>query len=431
LALVAIALAAPARADDQGPNRTSEASPGPQEVPSRGEATVDGSVTTLLAGHADPRDGRIYTVVPAYALLDVLADLHAPFVEDLRIKLSGWGNAMLGDPSWNANDGRATGDLDLGYAEGKLLHRRVTIRLGRQLLVGGAARTTQMDGASATLQLWRGIGVTGYGGAPVTPRFGTSRGDALAGGRLFWRRSYNTEVGASFIHVLGEGRVARQDAALDARWAPLRGLTLTGYGLFSLRELRLAEASAAASWQPIPMLQIAADYRRTAPDLFVPLTSIFSVFSQETRDEVGGSVWARPAARLRLDGDYHFIVDEAGFGHRGGGRAQLVAGPATLGAEARVVRLPQNGYVQLRAYGMERLDAWLFTLDADTYLLEQPIHGQTVSVTAAATVGWDFKPGWRAVVTGIADVTPLVERRFECLAKLVYNHTFRLRESKP
>ncbi|MGZ3235685.1 MAG: hypothetical protein ACXU7O_13400, partial [Croceibacterium sp.] len=39
--------------------------------PAAGE-TIDATAMTLLSGHADPRDGKIYTVVPAYQSLSLL-----------------------------------------------------------------------------------------------------------------------------------------------------------------------------------------------------------------------------------------------------------------------------------------------------------------------------------------------------------------------
>lgn len=422
-ALLALGLATPARAD-----------------------TIDATVTTLLAGHEDPRDGKIYTVVPAYETVALTAELEAPYLDQLRLVMSGWGNLAFGDPV----DGKlATGDLDIGFVEAKAL-KRITLRLGRQLAVGGAARNTQFDGATLEVRMWHGLALTAYGGAPVTPRFGTSHGDALAGGRLYYRHAMDTEVGVSAIQVVGVGRIARQDVAVDGRWAPHRTLSFTGYADWSLVELRLAEANVAGNWQPLRQLQISCDYRRVAPDLFLPLNSIFSVFSQETRDELGGSVFAHPLPALRLYGDYHAVNDASGWGHRGGGKLTLTVGRdggTLLGAEGRVLRLPlagygaarqsalasgSDGYWQARLFGSQRLPGKLFvTLDGDTYFLEQPINGQSYSFTAAGTLGWDFAPAWRTVVTGIADITPFVDHRFEFLAKLIYNHTFHFHEARP
>src|SRR4051812_13295140 len=104
--------------------------------------TVDGTLTTLLAGRQDPRDGKIYTVVPVYQSLSLFVeDLRLGRVDDLRLVVSGWGEVAFGDPRENA----ATGDLDVAFVEGRLLDRRLSIRLGRQLIFAGAARALQLD----------------------------------------------------------------------------------------------------------------------------------------------------------------------------------------------------------------------------------------------------------------------------------------------
>src|SRR5439155_7173929 len=158
-----------------------------------------------------------------------------------------WGKAAAGDPM----DGRhADADVSLGYLEGTLLSRRLALRVGRQLIIGGAARPTQLDGARVEARLPGGVGVTLYGGAPVTPRFAVHRGDALAGARLFWRPRLDAEVGASFVEGLDRGRSSRRDAGVDARWVPLAPVTLTGYGLWSLVEQRLAEVDVSSLPRP-------------------------------------------------------------------------------------------------------------------------------------------------------------------------------------
>src|SRR3954451_6526359 len=80
--------------------------------------TIDATVSTLIAGRQDPRDGRVYTVVPIYETLTLtVGDVRLRHVDDLRIVVSGWGELALGDP----REGLATGDLDVGFIEGKLL----------------------------------------------------------------------------------------------------------------------------------------------------------------------------------------------------------------------------------------------------------------------------------------------------------------------
>jgi hypothetical protein len=392
--------------------------------------TVDAVATTLAQGRGDPRDGNLYSSAPIYQQVALtLSDVRLRYVDDVRLVISGWGELafMITESQLGA-----TGDLDIGFLEGKLFKRRLTLRLGRQLVYGGAARMQPVDGAALTLRIIHNISFDAYAGVPVTPRFGIRQGDFTTGGRLYWQPTFDTAVGLSFAEMLLDGRQARQDLGVDARWRPLRWLVLTGYGLVSLLELRLAEADFAASFQPRTSILVTADYRRTAPDLFLPRSSILSVFSQETRDEAGATIFWRALSRLRVEGDWHAIVDEAGFGQRGGGRVSASLGPAfetTLALEARFLRLAtDDGYTQVRAYVIERLPhALVATLDLDGYVLQKPINGETFSFTSAATLGWDFAPRWRTVISGVADTTPLVQRNFEVLAKLVYNATWRLK----
>ncbi len=390
--------------------------------------SVEFNVSTLLAGRADPRDGEIHTVVPVYQSLGVTAQIKRPYFDSINIVMSGWGSVQLDigrDQYWS-------GDIDLGYLDGSFWKKRVQLRLGRQFVFGGAARSTQLDGGSATFQIYKGLGVSAYGGVPVTPRFSVSRGDVVFGGRMFYRHSVDTEVGVSFNQVMGEGRSARQDLAVDARYVPHEQVALTGYTLYSIPEARIAEADVAATWIPNLKFQIGADYRRTAPDLFLPLNSVFSVFSQETRDEVGGNVFFKPIRRLRFYGDLRAVVNMEGAGARGGIKATVALGQrehSTINGELRLLKLPNNGYVQARLYSTHKLSpAWFVTLGANSYFLDQPINGQSFSFTGTGTVAGELGRGFKLVATGFADVTPFVERRVEFVLKLAYNATQVFRE---
>ena len=381
---------------------------------------VDARLMTLLSGHADPRDGHVYSVVPAYQSITLSAsELTVPFLDDVRLMASGWGEVVLGDPAPGTSP---SADLDLGFIEARTWKRRVELRLGRQIISGGAARMTPMDGLSAKVTLGP-LALTTYGGAPVTPRFGISRGDAMAGARLAYRSGTETEIAASVIDVLDDGRAARQDVAVDARYGFVKQLFITEYALFSLRELRFAEASAAIAWQPTLDGQATFEYRRTAPDLFLPRTSVLSVFSQETRDELGGTIFWRPFHALRLSGDARVLFVEDGTGARASGKlAYGSPGERDAGLELRVLHEPSSGFAEARLFGLQKIgDGGLVTIDLDGYWLEKAINGQQLSLTATATAGWQLAPVWRVVVTGLCDMTPLVAWRGEVMVKVVYN----------
>ena len=97
-----------------------------------------------------------------------------------------------------------------------------------------------------------------------------------------------------------------------------------------------------------------------------------------------------------------------------------------------MLHLPDKGYVRGRLFAIQRmLPTVVFTLDLDVYRLEQPLNWQSNSLSGAATVGWDFHPGWRVVLSGVGDVTPFVEQRFEVMGKLVYNWVYRVHQVQP
>src|SRR5450432_2405404 len=412
--------------------------------------TVDATSTTLLIGRQDPRDGVVHTSVPVYELIALRAtDFHLRGVEDMAVVMSGWGAVALADPIEGKH---GLGDLDIAFAEGKLLRRRIAIRLGRQLLIAGAGRNLAFDGLGVTFTTVRWVGVSAQAGVPVTPRFAVDRGDALIAGRAFVRpafgdSSFGSEAGVAFLQVLDHGDIARQDLAVDARVTPVASplravaLTLSGFALFSLPEERLAEGDVTATGQLGRLLEVSGDYRRTAPDLFLPRNSIFSVFSQETRDEAGGWIYARLVPRLRLQGGYHVIVDAGGTGHDGRAKLTGTFGPDgrnSVGVESRLLLLSRSGttlargYTLARAFALVRVAPGLVTtLDASTFFYDGDVNGQRESYVGAATASYDFRPDWRALVTGIGSVTPFAERRFEAMAKLVYQGTTRLRQVKP
>ncbi len=390
---------------------------------------LEGSVSTIMSGRADPRDGNVYSVLPLYSGLRLtLSEVKVPYVDDVRLEVSGWLGGLLGDPIGGQ---RFRGDLDVAYVEGRLARRHVLVRLGRQTLTGGAARFTHVDGASVTFE-GKGAGLTVFGGVPVIPRFDVKVGDATGGGRLFYRFSYESQLGLSFVHVQGEGRTARQDLGIDFRSQLHRMLSLTGLAVMSLVERDLAEVDLAATLQPHRAVDVRVDFRDQRPDLFIPRSSIFAVFANSARREVGGTLEGRALGRITVGGDYHAIFDESGAGHRAGVKAQLRLGPAgelTLGTQLRLLRLPDNGYYQARLFGMVRLlSTLLFTLDADAYLFTALVNGQSYSLTGAASLAWDFSKSWRAVASGAVSTTPFVTGGYDFMVKLAYNPTLRFKE---
>jgi hypothetical protein len=397
--------------------------------------TVTASSTTIVSGQRDPRDGTVHTVVPFLELVSLRASgLKTPLFDDTQIVVSGWGELVAGDP----RDGKsALGDVDVAYMQGSTWHRRLTLRAGRQFVVPGTAANLQLDGIAPTLRAGAGFGLSGFVGVPVTPRFGYSRGEFAAGARAFWSRSHESEVGVSVLEILGAGRhVFRRDAGVDARYRLLDSLALSGLARWSLPESRMAEADVAANWTPCRYVDVTTEYRRTAPDLFLPRYSIFAVFAQETRDEFGGFVSLRPwPRRLEVQGDLHEVHDANGWGWNTGGRATLRLGSmgrTLVGVESRRLRIAGGGYLMGRAFGWQTITTKIRVVaDFDVYDLDQAINGQNRSFFGSGSLVYDVAPAWRAVLTGMDNVTPYATHQIEGLLKVIYDGGRVVKEVRP
>jgi len=392
--------------------------------------TLSATSTTLVAGRADPRDGTLHTVVPFLELVTLRAyDFGSPSIENAEVVLSGWGELVAGDP----RDGKkGLGDLDLAYGEGSILKRRLFARVGRQFVVPGAASLLHLDGANATLNIIHGIGISGFAGAPVSPRFGYDYGDFAAGARAFYRPRIETELGLSYVFMYGHETILRRDLGFDGRARLLPGLSLMSYVRYAVTEKRIVDGNLALHYQILPDLEVAAVARRSAPDLFLPRYSIFSVFSEETRDEWGGFAYYRPVRWLDISADFYQFHNEAGTGYNTSGRVTGDLGRRgwhRFGVEGRKLMVPSDGfqsrdggYLMGRVFGVERFTTKLSAiLDVSYYHFDNDLNGYPRSVSASGSIGWDFAPSWRAVVTGVLSETPFASHQIETLAKLVYN----------
>lgn len=399
-------------------------------APRANAVTLTTTSTTLVAGRADPRDGNLHTVMPILEAVTLRAsDFESTRITDAQVVLSAWGEIVRGEPRSSKT---LLGDLDLAYGEGSVLRRRLFARVGRQFVVPGAASLLHLDGVDASLRLYRGIGVSGFAGAPVAPRFGYDLGDFAAGARTYYRHSVETEVGVSYVFLYGHEAILRRDLGFDARVRLSSRFSLTSYARYAVTEQRMVDGNVSLHGQLLPGLELGLGTRRTAPDLFIPRYSIFSVFSQEKRDEWGGFAFYRPVRWLDVNLDFYRFETEAGGGYNLSGRVTgdfARRGLPRFGVEGKRLQVPadgfktqRGGYLMARVFGVQRFAQKLSGMvDASLFEFDYDVNGYPRSVSASATVAWDVTPSWRAVVTSVISETPFVSHQLEMLAKLVYN----------
>ncbi|HUL59863.1 MAG TPA: hypothetical protein VLU43_11335 [Anaeromyxobacteraceae bacterium] len=426
--------------------------------PARADVVEASSTTMLLAGQqtrggAPGQTPSLATVVPAYEILTLSArDIGNPVADHLEVVLSTWGSYDFSDLRWdNGTGSKLTGDVTTGYVKGELFKRHLVLQVGREYVALGSARMVQIDGGSAVLVLPYGFAVSGYAGSPVSQRFQSrgatvswnpEGGDLAYGGRVSWTLPISggpgrgLELGASTAVVKDGKDFAREDVGVDLRLQPVAQVVLTGFGVWSLAEKnRLAEATVLVTWTPQRKLHLTADFQQVAPDLFLPRTSILSVFSDTERTAIGGGVSydVNRALTLVLDGHVDLqptSKDLSGTytGYDLTARAAWHARGSSAGAEVGLLDASENGYFSARLYGRRDFGPAFLAADVLAHFFRESINAEKQAFTGVLTGGYELGGGWAAVLAGRAGVTVFMERQYELLAKLVYNQTYSVRE---
>jgi len=382
---------------------------------------TDASSTTVLRLKPEWKAGETRTGFWGTEIVGLsVRGIEVSGVDDLNIQLSGWGQvSSLSDTIYTGS----TGDLDLLYIQGSLFHRHLKLTFGRQLVSGGAARVLQIDGLNATVAIGKGFGVTGYAGVPVVSRFTYPVGEFAFGGRAYWRPSYGSEIGLSFLEVLSGGVLSRQDLGMDGRWEIFSHLSVTASGILNLQNASFADADLSVLWQILPGLEVFAKGQHTSPNLFLPMTSIFSVFANTNRDAAGGGVFWQALPRLGLYGEYQRLWVDGGHGDEAELRATYrLFHKSLVGVNARFLFIPVNGVTELRAWFLHPLTPRIkLSADLEGTLLKDPINAKKESIVGTGSATWAIGSGWSAMLSGSLGATPFFETVATVTARIGYN----------
>jgi hypothetical protein len=262
-------------------------------------------------------------VFPFYNTFDMRADNLG--VEGLSIHFQGWAGLDLADVFF---DQRFVTDLTYMYLQYR--GHGFDVKAGRQMVFAGATRGLRIDGVSLTYQSRIHLGVQGLGGLSVPSKWGPdwyggqfdgndrdygggttnwqregAFGDWAAGGRLFYRKVGTLSMGLSILHRSEDNGVAFEEAGADLDITPCAWMAISGNVLLDVLEVGLKEANVGVDIYPTDFLTIGLDYRHADPTLYISHMSIFSVFSDEQFDSVGGSLRVSPIERLDFHGAYH------------------------------------------------------------------------------------------------------------------------------
>jgi len=264
---------------------------------------------------------RSVNVFPFYETIELRADEIGH--KGLSVHFQGWAGLDLADIHF---DQRVVADPTYLYLQFR--DHGADIKVGRQMLFTGTSRGLHMDGIYASYETPVHLGVEAHGGLVVSPYLGPEwyreqpvdlgyddfgagftdwerEGDYAVGGRIFYRRAGKVSGGLSILHVTEYDEVDRQLFGVDLDMTPLKWFGATGNAAMDIMSTRLQEANLAFDFYPHEILTISTDYRHSDPTLYLSHMSIFSVFSMEEYDSVGGTVRLKPLGWLQFHGGYH------------------------------------------------------------------------------------------------------------------------------
>jgi len=406
-------------------------------VPAAADVITASSTTVVTAGQPS-RDGELTTSVPVYELVSLSASEMKTSWGEFEAALSAWGAVDASAIRFWQNGApagsRASGDVDVAYLRGDLLAKRLTIRLGRQVVVEGVARMLHLDGGQAVVRLPAGFGFSVYGGAPVAPRF-DARGTAFTtgntvatvayGGRVSWARAGLVELGVSASLATADGDLTRKDVGADLRITPHHLFEITSAGFYNLPEKRVGQVDLALGVEAHRTLRLVVDYQHVEPDLFLPRNSILSVFAADKRNDIGGGLRFTPTRALAIDADYHLLRADAGDGNR----ARLKGtyrpyGRWVVGADLQLLQVPENGYWLARVFASRDFGRFAGALDGWFYRYDKQVNGQDQSAGGTLTGSYQLAPSWRVALAGTVGSDPFYKSRLDVMAKLVWNQLY-------
>lgn len=264
---------------------------------------------------------RSVNVFPFYETIELRADEIGH--KGLSIHFQGWAGLDLADIYF---DQRIVADPTYLYLQFR--DYGADIKIGRQMVYSGATRGLHLDGIYASYESPIHLGIEAHGGLVVSPYRGPEwyreqpgnlsyddfgagfsdwerEGDYAVGGRVFYRLAGKVSAGVSVLHVTEFDEVDRQLFGVDLDMTPLKWFGATGNATMDIMSTKLQEANLGMDFYPHETVSISADYRHADPTLYLSHLSIFSVFSMEEYDAVGGVIRLKPLGWLQFHAGYH------------------------------------------------------------------------------------------------------------------------------
>jgi hypothetical protein len=304
-----------------------------------------------------------------------------------------------------------------------------TLNIGRVVVHEGAA-SSQLDGASARVDLLGGFTVGAFGGVPLETDLDTRSGDSVYGGRLAHSVPGIYTIGVSYLQETNDGKDFREEGGIDLWLGPVGKLGIMGQSSYNSISKAWMQHQYAVLLGPFGNLRLGADASKTYYREFFTATTM-NAFSfpnidlNEIVTVVGGSADYAFASSLSAgidvkNFDYDVAKNSANYyGVRftyaspGGG-----AGLAVHRMDGPTARLQ---YDEQRVSITKTLSMFDLSLDIGHISFAQPINGVSDSSTGTAAAGCRFSQNARVVAAVDYAKTPDYDRDIRSMLTFVYS----------
>jgi hypothetical protein len=391
------------------------------------------------------------TIAPFHEAVSLTANrVDTPIGEDsLDIQFAGYGQIWAGQTDEMP---LATWDIASAFLTQRM--GPVAVSLGRQPVIGGAARYRRLDGALVRGKTDFGLYGAAYGGLTVLPRwdqwYGThTLGDAyeqwsaapdsiitpargenwMSGMNVGWTDERIGSLGVSFHHQAENQSIADESMGVGLRLGSWSPVGLVADAIYSLAQGSWSDVRVVADWALAKSekrsvgMGLRGELLHTLPSALLSQASVLSVFSFEQVTEAGGELDVQLPLGLRVGlGAFGQDYGEGSPGARLRGTVQLLTGEqeqTLLRLVVSRVALETNAYTQLRLAGRfplwPRLTAYT---DLYQYFYDEPIKGHDTSTFAAAHLGYAATKYWSARLGGSASQSPAAALDLQVMAQL-------------
>lgn len=411
----------------------------------------------LGGGRYGLRTDKVY---PFYNTIELRA--YELGFKGLSIHFRGWSGLDLADLYF---DERFVADLTSLYLQYR--DHGLDAKVGRQMVFEGAARGLQIDGANLSYETPLYLGVQVFGGLRVTPKRGPDWdrgeeangigdfasgfsnwdregdfGDWAVGGRVFYRIPDAATAGISFLHTRTNTEIDQQVAGADLNLAWVSWFALSANALLFLPEAVIQESNVALDFFPSDRVSLGVDYRHADPTLYISRMSIFSVFSNEKYDAVGGDVRLFLGGWITIHAGYHqhiyrFIensaeegdsssqyraANELGYDFEGGVRLRNMDLFGIARFDFRRLKQDLNGINQISLAAAVPIAQTGLLASANVYvdIYDKSINGEKAGVLGDLGLHWK-KAEWEVGGAVTAGVTPHARNEWRGIIKAAYH----------